>query len=158
VKIPQCGTVAIEDDVEIGANSTIDRGRFGATRIGAGAKLDNLVHLGHNVVIGPRAMIIAQTGIAGSAKVGAGAILAGQVGVNGHVEIGERARIGGQSGVYGNVPAGAEFVGSPAQPRMRYLRATAVSSRADELRDRLRELEERLERLERERTGGGGQA
>src|SRR5690349_19567337 len=85
-KIPQCGTVVVEDDVEIGANATVDRGRFGATRIERGAKIDNLVHIAHNVVIGAGALIVAQVGIAGSTRVGPRAILAGKAGINGHIE------------------------------------------------------------------------
>ena len=111
-KIPQCGTVVVEDDVEIGANATIDRARFGATRIGRGAKIDNLVHIAHNVVIGRGALIIAQVGIAGSTRVGDRAILAGQAGINGHIEIGAGARIAAQAGVFGDVPPGADYLGS----------------------------------------------
>ncbi len=158
-KIPQCGTVIVEDDVEIGANVCIDRARFGSTRIGRGVKIDNLVHLAHNVVIGDGALIIAQVGIAGSTRIGARAVLAGQAGLNGHIEIGERARIGAQAGVFGDVPAGADVIGWPARPRIAALRQTALVERLPEIYARLRELEEKLgvdsrnhERGERERA------
>jgi len=147
-KIPQCGTVVVEDDVEIGANVTIDRGRFGATRIGRGAKIDNLVHIAHNVVIGPGALIIAQVGIAGSTRVGARAILAGQAGINGHIEIGAGARIAAQAGVFGDVPAGADYLGWPARPRAEALRRYAFVERLPQMQERLKEVERRLKELE----------
>ncbi len=148
-KIPQCGTVVIEDDVEIGANTCIDRGRFGATRIARGAKLDNLVHIAHNVVVGEGALLIAQVGVAGSTKIGARAILAGQVGVNGHIEIGDGARIAAQAGVFGDVPPGADYLGWPARPRREALRNLALSQRLPQLIERVRELEEKLAEIER---------
>jgi UDP-3-O-[3-hydroxymyristoyl] glucosamine N-acyltransferase len=147
-KIPQCGTVVLEDEVELGANATIDRGRFGATRVGRGAKIDNLVHIAHNVVIGEGALIIAQVGIAGSTRVGARAILAGQAGINGHIEIGAGARIAAQAGVFGDVPAGADYLGWPARPRIEALRQYALVQRLPEIQDRLRTLEKRLAELE----------
>ncbi|MFN0006371.1 MAG: UDP-3-O-(3-hydroxymyristoyl)glucosamine N-acyltransferase [Planctomycetota bacterium] len=147
-KIPQCGTVVVEDDVEIGANVTVDRGRFGATRIGRGSKIDNLVHIAHNVVIGDGALIIAQVGIAGSTRIGARAILAGQAGINGHLEIGAGARIAGQAGVFGDVPAGADYLGWPARPRAEALRQYALVQRLPEMHGRLKALEKRLAELE----------
>lgn len=147
-KIPQCGTVVVEDDVEIGANVTIDRGRFGATRIGRGAKIDNLVHIAHNVVIGEGALIIAQVGIAGSTRIGARAILAGQAGINGHIEIGAGARIAAQAGVFGDVPPGADYLGWPARPRGEALRQYALVQRLPEMQQRLKMLEKRLAELE----------
>jgi len=147
-KIPQCGTVVVEDDVEIGANAAIDRGRFGATRIGRGAKIDNLVHIAHNVVIGEGALIIAQVGIAGSTRVGARAILAGKAGINGHIEIGAGARIAAQAGVFGDVPAGADYLGWPARPRAEALRQYALVQRLPEIQERLKTLEKRLAELE----------
>jgi UDP-3-O-[3-hydroxymyristoyl] glucosamine N-acyltransferase len=146
-KIPQCGTVVVEDEVEIGANCTIDRGRFGATRIGRGAKLDNLVHVAHNVVVGEHALLIAQVGIAGSARIGKRAILAGQVGVNGHVEIGDGARVAGQSGVTSDVEPGLEVLGNPARPRLEALRSMANAGRVGELLERVKELEKRVQEL-----------
>lgn len=140
-KIPQCGTVIVEDDVEIGANACIDRARFGATRVGRGVKIDNLVHIAHNVVIGAGSMIIAQTGIAGSTRVGRGVILAGQVGVNGHVEIGDGARVAGQSGVTADLAGGRDYQGNPARPRVEWLRMMAQLSRGARLEERVKELE-----------------
>jgi UDP-3-O-[3-hydroxymyristoyl] glucosamine N-acyltransferase len=142
VKIPQCGTVVIEDDVEIGANAAIDRARFGATRIGRGAKLDNLVHIGHNVIVGEGALLVAQVGVAGSCTIGARAMLAGKVGVNGHVDIGAGARLGAQSGVLDDVPPGADYVGWPARPRKETWRQVALVQRLPEIVARLRALEE----------------
>lgn len=147
-KIPQCGTVVIEDDVELGANVTIDRGRFGATRIGRGCKLDNLVHVGHNVTVGEGTLLIAQVGIAGSSSIGKGAILAGQVGVTGHLEIGDGARISAQSGVDKSLPGGQDYFGSPARPRSEALKILALSARLPDLKDRVRRMEERLASLE----------
>lgn len=148
-KIPQCGTVVVEDEVEIGANCAIDRARFGATRIGRGAKLDNLVHVAHNVVVGRAALLVAQVGVAGSAKVGERAILAGQVGVQGHAEIGAGARVGGQAGVFGDVPPGEDWAGWPARPKGATMRSAALVARLPELVERLRALESRLSDLER---------
>lgn len=143
-KIPQCGHVIVEDDVEIGANVTIDRARFGATRIGRGAKLDNLVHIAHNVVVGANALIIAQVGIAGSTRIGERAILAGQAGINGHIEIGAGARIAAQAGVFKDVPAGADYLGWPARARRDALRQYALVERLPEIYERLRALEKQL--------------
>ena len=147
-KIPQCGTVVIEDDVEIGANSAIDRGRFGATRIRAGAKLDNLVHVAHNVVVGEGSLLIAQVGIAGSSTIGRGVIIAGQAGVSGHVTIGDRARISGGSGVTKDVEPGTDCSGLPARSRMETLRAEAALRKLPGLLSRVREMEARLLELE----------
>jgi UDP-3-O-[3-hydroxymyristoyl] glucosamine N-acyltransferase len=110
-KIPHLGTVIIEDEVEIGANSTIDRARFGATRIGSGTKIDNLVQIAHNVEIGCHCLIVAQVGIAGSCRIEDGAILAGQAGLVPHVTVGRGARIGASTGVAGSVPAGSTWSG-----------------------------------------------
>ena len=147
-RIPHSGRVEIEDEVEIGAGSTVDRGRFGATRIERGAKLDNLVHIGHNCVIGAGSMLAAQVGLAGSTRVGRGVQLGGQVGVGGHVEIGDGARLGGQTGVIGDIEAGAEMWGTPARPRKTFFREIAALARLDRLRERTAELERRLAALE----------
>jgi UDP-3-O-[3-hydroxymyristoyl] glucosamine N-acyltransferase len=155
-KIPQVGTVVVEDDVEIGANCTIDRGRFGATRIGRGAKLDNLVHIAHNVIVGEAALVIAQVGIAGSAKIGKRVILAGQVGVSGHVTIGDGARIGAQSGAIGDVPPGVDWMGTPARARPDVLRSWTLTLKLPELNQRVRDLERKLARLERSVETAGG--
>lgn len=146
-KIPQCGTVVVEDDVEIGANTTIDRGRFGATRIGRGAKIDNLVHVAHNVVIGEGALLIAQVGIAGSSTIGKRAILAGQVGVTGHVRVGDGARISAQSGISKDITGGSDYFGSPVRPQMDAMRILAVTGKLPEMARRLRELERRVAEL-----------
>jgi UDP-3-O-[3-hydroxymyristoyl] glucosamine N-acyltransferase len=127
-RFPQQGTLVIEDDVEIGANTTIDRGALGETRIGRGTKIDNLVHIGHNCVIGKNVVIAAQVGISGSTKVGDGAVLAGQVGLGDHVTIGPGVILGGQGGVFPGKTlngAGELFSGTPAEPVKDYLRGIA---------------------------------
>ena len=150
-KIPQVGIVVIEDDVEIGANSTIDRARFGKTRIGSGTKIDNLVQIGHNVETGSHCLIVAQVGIAGSTHLGHYVTLAGQVGLAGHLTIGDQAMVGGQSGVSKNVPAKAKMRGSPAQDFRQALaqeiavrRLAATQMQVKQLETRLAELERRL--------------
>jgi UDP-3-O-[3-hydroxymyristoyl] glucosamine N-acyltransferase len=125
-KIPHVGRCLIHDDVEIGANTTIDRGSIDDTVIGAGTKIDNLVQIGHNCTVGRLCLIMSQVGLAGSTKVGDGVVLAGQVGVGGHLEIGDRARIGAQAGVFGDVPAGETWSGYPARPHRDSLRASAA--------------------------------
>jgi len=115
-KIPQIGGVAIEDDVEIGANCSIDRGTLGDTVIGHGTKMSNLIAIGHGTTIGPNCLLVAQVGIAGSVEVGQYCVFAGQVGVVGHIKIGDGVKIGAQAGVINNVEAGQAVVGSPAQP------------------------------------------
>ena len=143
-KIPQCGTVEVGDDVEIGANVTVDRGRFHATRIRSGGKIDDLVHVAHNVDVGEHTLLLAQVGIAGSSKLGKQVILAGQVGVAGHVEVGDGARISAQSGVSKNLPGGKDYYGTPAKPRREGLRQIAALGKVEELRRRVEELEARL--------------
>ena len=125
-KLPHVGGCVIEDDVEIGANSTIDRGSIDDTVIGAGTKIDNLVHVAHNVRIGRRCLVMAQVGIAGSAHIGDGCVIAGQAGLGGHITIGAGARIAGQAGVFGDVPAGETWSGYPARPHRQSLRAQAA--------------------------------
>lgn len=147
-KIPQTGDVIIEDDVEIGANCSIDRAVLGSTRIGAGAKLDNLIQIAHNVEIGERTFIVAQVGISGSSKVGRQAILAGQVGVVGHIEIGDRCIVAAQAGVSNSVPEGEVYWGSPARPMMEMKRIVAVQSKLPELRSLVKDIEKRIEDLE----------
>lgn len=114
VKIPQVGNVVIEDDVEIGANSAIDRAFLSETRVGARTKIDNMVHIGHNVTIGSDCIIVAQVGIAGSVKLGRGVMIGGQTGVKDHVQIGDMVQIGGSSAVQNDVPSGMRLVGIPA--------------------------------------------
>ena len=126
VKIPHVGRCVIESDVEIGANSTIDRGSIDDTVIGAGTKIDNLVMIAHNVRIGRLCLLMAQVGVAGSARVEDGCILAGQVGVSGHLTIGRGARLAAQAGVFGSIPAGETWSGYPARPHKEALRAQAA--------------------------------
>jgi UDP-3-O-[3-hydroxymyristoyl] glucosamine N-acyltransferase len=142
-KIPQVGNVVVEDDVEIGANATIDRATFGSTRIGRGTKIDNLVQIGHNVTVGENCILVAQTGISGSTRLGRGVIFAGQSGAAGHLSIGEGARVGAKSAVLQDLPPGAFVIGSPAIEAGRWRRAVAVFGRLPELRRRLLRLEGR---------------
>ncbi len=125
-KIPHVGRCIVESDVEIGANTTIDRGSIDDTVIGAGTKIDNLVHIAHNVRVGRLCLIMAQVGVAGSARVEDGCILAGQAGIAGHHTIGRGARVAAQAGVFGDVPAGETWSGYPARPHREALRAQAV--------------------------------
>jgi UDP-3-O-[3-hydroxymyristoyl] glucosamine N-acyltransferase len=125
-KIPHVGRCIVESDVEVGANTTIDRGSIDDTVIGAGTKIDNLVHIAHNVRIGRLCLIMAQVGIAGSVRVEDGAILAGQVGISGHHTIGAGARLAAQAGVFGDIPAGETWSGYPARPHREALRAQAA--------------------------------
>ena len=129
VKVPQLGRVMIEDDVEIGSGTTIDRGTGPDTIIGEGSKIDNLVMIGHNVQIGKRAVIIGQCGISGSTRIGDGAVLAGQVGIAGHLKIGAGAKIAAKSGVMNDIPSGANFGGIPAVPVVDWHRQTIAVQR-----------------------------
>lgn len=140
-KVPQVGGCRIEADVEIGCNTTIDRGSIGDTVVGEGTKIDNLVQIGHNCRIGRHVIIISQVGISGSTRVGDGAVLAGQAGVGGHLEIGAGARIAGQAGVTGSVAAGETVSGYPARPHREAMRAQAALFKLPELMKRLRQLE-----------------
>lgn len=146
-KIPQLGVVVIEDDVEIGANCTVDRGALGETRIGKGVKIDNLVQVAHNVSIGEHSIIVAQAGIAGSTKLGKGVALGGQAGVVGHIELGDGVQVGAQSGVTHSMPPGQVVLGSPARPHREFLNLNAHFSRLPEMFQRLKNLEERLQQL-----------
>ena len=136
-KIPHVGRCIIEDDVEIGANTTIDRGSIDDTVIGAGTKIDNLVQIGHNVRVGRLCLIMAQVGVAGSARIGDGVVLAGQAGIAGHATIGDRARIAAQAGAFGDIPAGETWSGYPARPHRQSLRASAALVRLVEIIKRL---------------------
>ncbi len=147
-KIPQLGIVEIGDDVELGANVTVDRARFGRTVIGRGVKVDNLVQIAHNVVIGDHSVIVAQVGIAGSSVIGSRVILAGQVGVAGHLEVGDGAVVGAQAGVSKDVPAGTIVLGSPAIPMDKFKRLHAYTMRLPELRAEVEQLGRRLAALE----------
>ncbi len=147
-KIPQIGVVVVGDDVEIGANVTIDRARFGETRIGNGVKIDNLVQIAHNVIIGDNTVIVAQCGISGSTIVGDRVVLAGQVGVVGHIQIGSDVIIGAQSGVTKDVPSKSFMLGSPAMPYNEFTKMHAHFMRLPELKEKVRALEEKLKQLE----------
>ncbi|MAB79095.1 MAG: UDP-3-O-(3-hydroxymyristoyl)glucosamine N-acyltransferase [Planctomycetes bacterium] len=152
-KVPQCGTVEIGDDVEIGANSCIDRGRFGPTRVEDGVKIDNLVQLGHNVVVGKGALLVSQVGVAGSVRIGPGAVLGGQVGVAGHLEIGAGARLAGQSGAVRTLAGGKDYYGMPAREAAEALRIEATLGKLPEMRRLLRRLEKRVRSLESQLSG-----
>lgn len=147
-KVPQVGDCVIGADVEIGANTTIDRGSIGSTEIGDHVKIDNLVHVAHNVRVGGGSIIVAQVGISGSTRIGRGVTLAGQAGLAGHIEIGDGATVAGQAGVFGDVPAGETWSGYPARPHRESLRTQGGLARLPELKRRVRELEQRIEDLE----------
>lgn len=148
-KIPQIGRVIVEHDVEIGANVTIDRARTGSTRIGAGTKIDNLVHIGHNVTVGKNCVIVAQVGVSGSVDIGNGVILAGQVGVKDHTKIGDGSIVCGQTGVTGDLAAGSFVSGPFARPHHQEMRAQAVHNKLPDMYRRFKEMETRLAALER---------
>jgi UDP-3-O-[3-hydroxymyristoyl] glucosamine N-acyltransferase len=143
-KVPQVGPCVIEDDVEIGANTTIDRGSIGPTRIGAGTKIDNLVQIGHNVTVGRHTVLAGQVGVAGSTRIGSWVQAGGQVGFAGHMTIGDGVRLAAQSGVTGDIPPRETVEGYPARPRMQFLRATAAQAKVPELVRRVRELERKV--------------
>jgi UDP-3-O-[3-hydroxymyristoyl] glucosamine N-acyltransferase len=143
-KVPQIGNVVVHDDVEIGANVTIDRGALGSTVIGKGSKIDNLVQIAHNVVIGEHCIVVAQVGIAGSTKLGSYVTLAGQVGIAGHLKIGNQVTVAAQSGVMNDIPDGQKWLGAPAQPDREMKRIFIALQRLPELLKRVHELEKRL--------------
>ena len=144
-KIPHVGRCIVGDDVEIGANTTIDRGSIDDTVVGSGTKIDNLVHIAHNVRIGEKCLLMAQVGVAGSVTIGDGAIVAGQAGITGHISIGAGARVAAQAGVFGDIPAGESWSGYPARPHRESLRASAALFK---LAGMMRRLEKRLEEPE----------
>ena len=154
-KIPQVGTVEIGDDVEIGANVTIDRARFGKTVIGNGVKIDNLVQVAHNVKIGENSAIAAQTGISGSTVVGKNVQLGGQAGISGHLTIGDGVVVGGQGGVTKDIPAGWFVSGYPAMPHDKAKETHAHLMRLPHLKKRVAELEHRLAEVEKALRKGG---
>lgn len=149
VKVPHVGNVVIEDNVEIGANTCIDRGALGSTRIGWGSKIDNLVQLGHNNVVGRNVIICGQCGISGSCTIEDGAILAGSVGVADHVKIGSRAVVMARSGVSQDIDSGAQVWGSPAKDRKVIWRELAALAKLPELIQKIKNLENRLDKLEK---------
>ncbi len=140
VKVPQAGKVEVGDDVEIGANCTIDRGTFEATAIGEGTKIDNLVMIGHNNQIGRHNILCGQAGIAGSCKTGDYVVMGGQVGIKDHVQIGDRVAVGAQAGVHRNIPSGQNVLGSPAIPIKEQRLIFAMIARLPEMHRQLREL------------------
>jgi UDP-3-O-[3-hydroxymyristoyl] glucosamine N-acyltransferase len=145
LKVPQIGNVVIHDDVEIGANVTIDRGALGSTVIGRGTKIDNLVQIGHNVVIGQHCLIVSQAGIAGSTRMGNYVTLAGQSGLAGHLKIGNNVTVAAKAGVMNDIPDGGKWLGAPAQPDRQQKREWIAIRRLPELLQRVAELEKQLE-------------
>ena len=146
-KIPQVGTVVIGDDVEVGANTTIDRARFGETRIGNCVKIDNLVQIGHNVKIGDFSGVIAQSGIAGSAEIGSGVRIWAQAGISGHLKVEDGAQVGPQCGVARNVPAGSYVIGTPATSLREMAAQALIPGQVSKLRKRIFELEAEVKKL-----------
>ena len=146
-KIPQKGTVIVGDHVEIGSNCTIDRAALTSTRIGSDVKMDNLVQIGHNVVVGDHTVIVAQTGISGSAHIGKGVVLAGQVGVAGHITVGDGCTAAARSGIISDVPPGKVISGFPAMDHTRWLRVQTVYKDLPELLKRVRELERKVKAI-----------
>ncbi len=142
-KIRQAGRVVIEDDVEIQANSCIDRGSLGETRIGRGTKIDNLAQVAHNCIVGENGLLCSQVGLAGSTTLGKNVILAGQAGVSGHCTLGDGVVVTAQSGTHGDIPAGSMVSGSPAFDNSQWLRSVAVFSRLPELAKTLRAMTRR---------------
>jgi UDP-3-O-[3-hydroxymyristoyl] glucosamine N-acyltransferase len=148
-KIPQVGIVVLQDDVEIGANVTIDRARFGRTVIGRGTKIDNLVQIGHNVTTGQGCLLVAQSGVSGSTKLGNYVVLAGQAGLVGHLEMGDRAIITAQTGVTKDVPPGGVMSGSPASERTTHLKELAALGKLPEALQEIRRLRKEIEELKK---------
>lgn len=149
-KIPQIGIAILEDDVEIGANTCIDRATMGATIIRKGVKLDNLIQVAHNVEIGSHTVIASQTGIAGSAKIGEWCMLGGQVGVAGHIKVGNRVSVGAQSGIPGNVKDGTTLMGYPAIDPKQFARSAAVYKKLPEMYSELNRLQKEVEELKKQ--------
>ena len=148
-KIPQTGIVVLEDDVEIGANATVDRARFGETRVGKGTKVDNLVMIAHNCVIGEHSVLCSQVGLAGTTTLGKHVICAGQAGLAGHLTVGDGAVIGAQAGVPSDLPGGQMYLGAPAVPRLEFGKSLAHVASLPKLKEKLKALEARLAALER---------
>jgi UDP-3-O-[3-hydroxymyristoyl] glucosamine N-acyltransferase len=143
-KLPQIGIAVIEDDVELGANTCVDRGTLGDTVVGRGTKVDNLVQIAHNVAVGPLSLLMSQAGIAGSTKMGVGVIVAGQAGVVGHLHIGDGVKVAAQSGVMEDVPSGEVVGGSPSRPHGEWMRQHAATLRLPELLKAVRRLEKEI--------------
>lgn len=149
VKVPQTGIVRIDDDVEIGANTTIDRARFGETRIKSNVKIDNQVMVAHNVSVGESSILVAQSGIAGSAELGRGVILAAKAGINGHITLGDGVQIAGTSSVLKSLPAGSIAVGTPAEPQRDFLNRLALPRKVEKLSAKLDALKAELDKLQK---------
>ena len=145
-KIPQTGNVVLEDDVEIGANTTVDRSTIGSTVIRKGSKLDNLIQIAHNVEIGQNTGIAAQTGVAGSSKIGAGCIIGGQVGIAGHLHIGDRTTIAAQSGVIADIAPGATVMGAPSFDHKEYVKSYVVFRKLPKLAHQIEQINKKLEK------------
>jgi UDP-3-O-[3-hydroxymyristoyl] glucosamine N-acyltransferase len=157
-KIPQVGIVQIDDDVEIGANNTIDRAAMGKTWIQRGVKTDNQVHIAHNVIVGEDTVVVAQVGISGSTRIGKRVTLAGQVGIVGHISIGDDAIVGAKTGVSGDVPPGQIVSGYPHMPHRDWLKASRTLPKLPEMRMTLKTLEDKVQQLEsllHDLKGGG---
>ena len=144
IKVPQVGRVVIESDVEIGANTTIDRGTLSETRIGEGTKIDNLVQIGHNVKVGPRSILVAQSGISGSTRLGKSCILAGQSGIVGHVHLGDGVKVSAKSAVTKDLPDGSFVTGHPAKDHREWLKERALAGRLEEILHRIKDVEARI--------------
>lgn len=145
--------MVIEDDVEIGANVAIDRARFGKTRIGRGTKVDNLVQIAHNVVIGEHSVLCGQAGVSGSTTIGSRVILAGQAGLAGHLEVGDGAIVGAQSGVMKDVDPKDFVIGSPAMPHLQFKKMVANTILLPKMKEKIKQLEDRVEELASRQSG-----
>lgn len=148
-KIPQMGIVIIEDDVEIGANTTIDRAVMDATIIHKGVKLDNLIQVAHNVEIGQNTVMAAQVGISGSTKVGKQCVIGGQVGLGGHISIGDNSSIGAQSGIISNIKPGSQLIGSPSIPVKDFFRSSIIFPKLPDMYKKISQLEKELQELKK---------
>ena len=146
-KIPQIGNVVVEDDVEIGANTAIDRATMGSTFVRKGVKLDNLIQIAHNVDVGANTVVAAQSGISGSTKLGENSVIGGQVGIAGHLTLGKRTQVGAQAGINFNTEENKQWHGSPAQPLKDWMRSTVIFKKLPEVDKRVRELEAKLAAL-----------
>ncbi len=149
-KIPQLGNVVLEDDVEVGANTTIDRAVMGSTIVRKGVKLDNLIQIAHNCEIGSNTVMAAQAGIAGSTKIGESCVLGGQVGIGGHITIGSKTQIGAQSGIISNTKPGSEVMGSPAIPLKSFFKSSIIMPKLPDMYRQIGMLEKEIEELKKQ--------